>query len=508
MTSIAATYAYRLEVDWSRSRSWVDESANLVSASGRQQIGVPEAGFTMSRPSVDQATFVLDGSQGRYHLWNGTITQLEDSTVYGAPVRFEVSKDGDWYRLFTGRVKTARLSPNTASSAYTLTLECRTIDDAALQNKRSTTQANFASLATTSKLEGELIANLLVLMGFVDGTHFRSAAWVDVNGGTVTVERGQFVVPWFWLDDESLLEEIWSLAGACGGTFFVAADGLFTYRDMTWWARNPTSSRLTEYTDAIPQWDDRELFSGVVLEMNPRAEAGWQSVWDADAPLVIPPSGALSITARFSSPVLDYYVSDYRAVSYGGLDMSASVSLTVTAFAQRATLNFTNADTGYAAVVRRLSIFGKPATGQRSEERTFTSTASFWSNRAPRSKSVRSNLYIQTDAHANSAGLYLRDRLQLPRLHWRVGGAARPDLRLGDRVYIYDMTLGMSGSADEAHGYITGRTWNASQAGYSETLEYADDKGMFAYAATTPNYFIIGTDTLGAASTSPGRAFY
>jgi hypothetical protein len=472
---------------------------------------VPEAGIAMPRPSVDRATFQLDSSSGRFRFWPSGETlkdMLRTGAAYGIGVRFDVRKDGTYTRVFTGRIHSVQISARSVDVPHVLTVECRSLDDSALQNKVSSTQGEFLAYATANKREGEIIADLLTKAGYTDGTDFRSAAWVAANSGTVTVETGNYFIPWMWLDDESILEEIWTIAGACGGSVFTDANGLFHYRASDWWARAVISTQISEYAEASPTVDDRDLYSGVVLELNTREIDAGQVVWQPDAPIVVPPSSTRAVTAKLQNPLYGYSAPDYVATTLGGTAITSDVTATLTVFAQRVEMSFANANTDYAAVIRNLSISGRPVVGTRGEERSFDSEASYWSGRPPRVRSVRGNLYVQSEAHARSMGEFLRDRMESPRRWWRVTGTALPTLELGDPVYIYDTLMGMSSNTHEAHGYVTARQWTATAAGYGETIEYVDREGLFDYALTTPGYFVIGTNKLGAADAARGRLFY
>jgi len=209
-----------------------------------------------------------------------------------------------------------------------------------------------------------------------------------------------------------------------------------------------------------------------------------------------------------SAPLYDYRAPDFVATDLGGNDITSSVTALTTVYAQRIQLTFTNANTTYAAVVRNLSISGSGVVGGRGEERVFDSGASYWSGRPPRVRSVRSNLYIQSEVQAASMGAFLRDRFETPRRWWKIIGTTMPSLELGAPVYIYDTLMGMSTTAHQAHGFITARQWTANAAGYGETLEYVDREGLFAYALTTPGYFVIGTNKLGTADAARGRVFH
>jgi hypothetical protein len=479
MPSVNVLWAWRLKVDWPRTKTYTDESAYLVSATGRQSVVVPGDGVTSGRGTADQATFVLENTANRFGFFGSTLsTWISSGGAHQCPVTFEVSKNGVWYTLFTGRIKSMTQSAWQAGQINTVTLECRSMDDALLQDKRSTLQSDFAAWAGTPKREGEIIAALLTAAGYTDGVHFRSAAAFPAS---TTIDRGLFVLPWVWLDDESLLEEIWAIAGACGGLFYTSPDGLFTYQAMDRWLFPGAATALDSYTAISPVYDDRELFSGAIIEVNEREAAGFQTVWEPDSPPVVP-SGVTNfpIVARWNAPMLTYGGISYRAVTDGGRDITGSVTITTspppTIFAQRALFGFNN-PTAFAAIIRNLSISGRPVVGARGEEMGLSSSDAFWSGRTPRIKSVRGNPYIQTTSHARGLVRFLRDRFEKPHLYWKVTGTEVPNLPMGQRVTIYEAGLAMNPPGREGH--IIGRQWSAGPGGYVETLDVVDRTTLF-----------------------------
>jgi hypothetical protein len=505
MASVNTVFAWRLKVDWNRDNVYTDESAYLVNATGRQSIVAAGDGLTTGRGTVDQATFVLDNATNRFGFFGSTlVTDIGDGNALRVPVTFEVAKGGVYYPVFTGFVKSISQSAWQASQINTVTLDCRSIDDALLQDKRSTPASDFAGWANTPQLEGEIIADLLTFAGYTDGDDFYSAASYPA---TATIDKGLFRLPWVWLDDESVLEEIWAIAGACGGIFYTDASGVFHYEALDNWLFTGAAVPLTQYTAIAPIYDDRELFSGAIVEMNERRAGAFEVVWEPDAPPVVPPSASnYVVSARLDSPLLVYSNTTFNAVTHGGADITADITTVIEVFAQRVLVKLTNTNTSYAAIIRNLQIVGQPAVGARGEETGLSSLDAFWTGRASRIKSVRGNPYIQTDSQARSMVRFLRDRFEKPRLRWQVSGTEVPELGMGQRVTINETGLGMSAARD---GHIIGRQWSAGAGGYVEILDVIDRATLFPFIDASPaGYFIIGTNKLGTSDALRGRVFY
>ena len=102
-------------------------------------------------------------------------------------------------------------------------------------------------------------------------------------------------------------------------------------------------------------------------------------------------------------------------------------------------LTFVNANSTYAARLYKLQVQGRPVVGAPILEEQRTSTAAFWAARTKRNRSLRSNVYIQSRAHAGAIAEFLRDTQELPRLFYNVSGLQGRALRtLGERLRIID----------------------------------------------------------------------
>jgi hypothetical protein len=50
--------------------------------------------------------------------------------------------------------------------------------------------------------------------------------------------------------------------------------------------------------------------------------------------------------------------------------------------------------------------------------------------------------------------------------------------------------------------------WRLNNSGFSQDLECVDLASMYPYQSTTPGYFVVGVNELGAADPQRGRLFF
>jgi len=496
--------AFKVLFDWDFDGTFTDESANLVRCSGETRFNPPGQSILGSRGIVDTARIVLRNADKRYSTLNAAgplYDYVKHGGAYRTPVRVEVSINGGAYaRIFTGVTKIPSEGGRSYDSMPTVQFECRGREELLLQEKVSTTHAQFRGWANGGVTEAEAIAALVAPAG-------------------LTADSGLVPLRWVWLDDESRLEEIWQLAAAAGGRFYAGADGAFIYESFTHWLRAPHTTSQATYTNADWRtfehyYDDGELYSTVEVEYGAREIGEETALWVPDEPIVVPAGGSRTITAAFGRPAYSAPTLVWRASSMGGVDLTDAVSVTPTWYAQRATLVVANADTTRAALIVPLEVRAQPADGSPMADEVRTSAAdgansAWWAGRGSRTRSLRGNVYVQGRAQAGTLAQALLDWHERPRLFYRVGGmlgaAAR---RPGDRVTFNDASV-MNAGRD---AFVLGVSWSWASQSYSMDLLAVDAANLFPYATTTPGYFVIGGagvgNQLGAAHANRGRLFY
>jgi hypothetical protein len=482
----------RLYISWDGSTP-VDETANLISARGEMKLVAPGSAVMSPRGIVDTMTLTLfnrkDVSTGRRFSPLNTAgplyANLSAGGAYHRPVTLEVKIDaGSFVKVFTGVIKIPREGVPTVSGEATVTIECRSVDEQLLNLKISTSQTAFVSNNTDGVTEAEIIAQWLA----------HSA--VDWPSESAEIDNGLFMIPWSWLDDESVLEEIWTLAAACGGRVYANPEGKIVYENATHWLQQVVPSEtLTrdDYRDLKFRYDDGDLFSDVTVEASPRAPDDAIVMWSPENEEMVPSSATVTITARLKYPAYTISGVSYEGVTLGGTNITSDVTCTYVAYAQRVELTFINANATYAARLYKLQVNGQPVVGAPILEEKRSSEAAFWTSRVKRNRSLRSNVYIQTRAHAAAIAEFLRDTHETPTLFYSISGTqGLPARRLGDLITINDSET-MSAARN---AYIIGIQWAFSQTGFTQDVEAVDSASIYQH--TLDEFFIVGTDELGS----------
>jgi len=340
------------------------------------------------------------------------------------------------------------------------------------------------------------------------------AYWVQLAGKSATADDGVFVLPWAWMDDESVLEEMWTIASATGGRFYADPDGTFRYEDMTHWLKAPhTTSQETftraDFTELQPVYADNELYNVVTVEASSRTLGAADVLWEPDEPVTIPPSSTKAITCRYRQPAYSANFPSWKAATNGGIDKTSSVTVTVTAsYVQRMEISITNAATE-AVTLHPFNLAGVALTGGPTQEETRTSAANgsnsaWWTSRGTtRSKAIRGNAYIQTRAQAGTLAHFLLRRSEAPRLTYKLKGCpGKSSRRCGDLVTINDTAI----MSSARNAFISAINWRLTQNGFTQDIEALDASSMYPYQAT--GYFVIGTNKLGASGSLTAPIFY
>lgn len=436
----------RLYVDWNFDGSYTLEPSLLISARGDMRMSPPEDAINSGRGMIDSATLTLrnaDGLLSPLRTDGAYYSLIRDGKMFHAPCYLEVSINGgiDYYRLITGILKLPRESALTFRSGATVTIEIRSDEERLLQQRTSTALATFAGWHDDSDTEADIIQDVLV--DLLDLTLPGDAARIDI-------EPGIFTIPYAWLDDESAVEFLWKLASSAGGRYYADPDGVHRYESFTHWV---TSNRSTEvqarytkddYTRLDAWYDDRNIYSEIVVETSPLRPEYASVAWQIDAPLLVYPGTTEKVTAELDDPIYEIDEVTWTARSLGGTNVSSSISVTQTDYAQRIEFEITNSGSLLAAVTK-LTVTGRSivADAAQSVKRTAaddgTNGAFFTTRLLTRTRKISGRKMIQTLPHAQTLAQYLLDRCEKPRLTFRlVDCPGNPELRVGDRIHIAD----------------------------------------------------------------------
>jgi len=491
--------------------SYTNESTNLVTAGGELRFAPPEALAIGAQGIVDRCAIELRNTNGRYSALNSSsplYSNIQNGGAYHVPVYVDTTiNDGtSWQRVFTGVTKIPKETGRAWNEMPTVRFECRSRDELLLQKRMSTTQAAFKAGVDTVGTEADAIGAILTAC--------------NVTGGARVLDSGLVPIQWAWMDDESPIEEIWQLAAAAGGRFYVDADGVYRYENAAHWLNAPHTTSVQTYTNADwkgfeARYEDRELYNRVTVEYASRQIDEETVIWQPDETVSVPAGGTRKVTATFSYPAYTQPTVTWKASTAGGTDVTSQIELLVTWYAQRAELTF-QYKTGFTsslqpALIVPLTISARVASGGPSADAENASVDSFWTDRGSRSRNVRGNVYVQSRGQAEMLATLLRVRHEKPRLFYTItgllgNGARRP----GDRITVNDVSV-MS-SAREA--MVLAVRWRYGNQSYLMDLEAMDAAELYPYSPftnVTPGYFQIGTSVMRDTAANPddrGRLFY
>lgn len=471
---------------------WTNETAYLKKHSGELRINPPGDSLVPSS-ETGKLTLVMHNDTLRYS-WQNAASPLY-AYIGGAvgptgkPVRlwqgFVLSGVATYVCIFTGII--ARWQPSTDDAV--VTLECLDWGYRFLQDKRS-------SAITQNVLPSTYIAALAATVGI----------------SATAIDTGLFRIPFCWMDDESVVDEIWQTAEADGGVVYFDQCGKLRFENaLHWTSAVHTTPALTidegDYTISDPELNMDQIATKIIVEWSGRYIGAEKVLYALDAPKVIMPLETETWTARFDSsaaiiatPSNASPYNDYSAQTAGGADITNRLTLTLTETnAQQATISVYNASATQAARLTVLKIRGLPLVGGPTEQEEALAPVAPYSFQ--RVRSVRGNIYVQTliQGRALAATLALRGQCVRPVYKLR-GVLGIPQLELGDCLAFRDVYA--QGSGNVKQGVTIGITWEgSSDAGFMQELMLMDTSSLSQYGA---DYFIIGTSALGNSK----RAYY
>jgi len=489
----------QLLIDWDHDGTYTDESAYLMEARGSHRIAPPGQSITATNGQISQCTVLVDNSSKRFSSLNSgsaIYANIQSGKMYHVPVRINISitfGGTDYVRVFTGVARIPTEITLTTSQARTLAIDCRGVEEKYINRRHRTSQLYFAAKHDIDQTENYSIYDVLDSEGLSSPTDF-------------SLDGGLHVMPWHWLDNESIIEALWQTASICGGRFYGRKDGVLVYENALHWLYSPhTTSQATYSRDALSStipfgslelaWDETELAEEVIVTYTPRelAEAG--TIYTSET-MVVPPGVTKVFYGAFDEPVYSITALSSTAGSPGGGDLSGSVTITPTYYAASVKLSIANAATVDAYV--NVTITGQPTSSIDSQQIVTTSADAFWNSKTGRSRSIAGNKFLQTRSMAESISNLLAERQETPSLLARMRGCpGNPNRTVGDRITISDTELDLSAT----DFYITAVTWRYSSRGYIQDIDAIRCSDIYPYV---DDYFIIGTSTLGGGK----RVFY
>lgn len=471
---------------------WTNETAYLKSHNGELRINPPGDDLVPSG-ETGKLTLILHNETARFSWQNAT------SPLYsyiggavgptGKPVRlwqgFMLSGVATYVCIFTGII--ARWQPSTSEAE--VELECLDWGYRFLQDKRS-------SLITQDVLPSTYIAAVAATVGIT----------------STSIDTGLFRIPFCWMDDESITDEIWQVAQADGGIAYFDQLGKLRFENALHWTSSAHTTPVvvldeSSYRLSDPELNMDQIATKIIVEWSGRYIGAEKVLYALDAPKTIMPLETETWTARFdnsaaaiATPSNASPYHDYSAQTAGGADITNSLTLTLSEInAQQATVSVYNASSTQAARLVLLKIRGLPLVGGPTEQEEALAPIPPYS--FERVRSVRGNVYVQTQIQGKALAATLALRGQCVRPVYKLSDVLGiPQLELGDCIEFQDVHA--QGAGNTKLGVVIGLTWQGrSDEGFMQTISLLDTSSLSQYGE---DYFIIGVSMLGGYK----RAYY
>lgn len=496
--------------------SFVEETDRIISIDYDTKMAKPGANTVGGSGIVSRINVNLANYDGRYstnkpsgyiYTHTGSFGKYLNREVY-----LNVSIDGgsNYFRIFSGVIVDISEETPKPRQPSIAVMVCHDYSALYLNRRVSTTQEALRSLHFNISTESEVIKQFLSDVGLTLSNY--------------DVDSGIFVIPFAWMDDESVIEEVWSIASACGGWFYNdiwdESQPKFVYKNAYHWngesistsAPNNVFNRSNgDFTDLSVSYNFDQLFKDVTVEWAGRKINAEDVIWEPENRIIVPANGTKTVTARFQYPVYSITGLSFGASTSGGIDITSAVSCAYgTKYAQTVDITFTNSHTTYAAVLKDVKLSGKPVTGGPDGENKSESSHSYWSDHAEKNKALRTNIWIQTDVHSSVLSQMYSSIHGAPAAYYSLKGlAGDPRRKLGQKIRIYDDT---AFDASNEVGYIVELSARISKSGFRQNIVVIDSEVLYDYIDTDPGYFVIGTNristTSGDSGSNRGRLFY
>lgn len=491
--------SFAMLVDWAGDNSFsFNETNYLYNASGDESMANPDESTFSSSGYTSQASFTMLNTGRRFSptasavvASGGLREHIQNGKFYGKKVRLTVTINGTVFTVFRGFIKKISENSRTIDGVGTVTFSCATEDAAIMNRKLNTPVSDTKSYYDTGKDEGELIVRTLTLAGLSDGTHFVSQTY----GGTPTIDRGLFTIPWYWLDSESPIEDCWTLAAACGGRFYYStADGKYHYDNAQAFAFGEAGTVQTTVDESNakkvnPAYSDKDLAKKVQVTVRPRRIGESTVLWEPDEVIRILPGSSVTLEAKLDSPVYSFDQLKIIATNTGGFQITNDLSVSSTYYSQSIKFVITNNGI-YHAFLRTFQLIGRGIEGGETTTVSFPSLdTTFWASRDGKERSISDNPYIQTTAQAEAICQLLANRQGYFTNGYEVSTyKGTKFLRVGWRVTVSNTTLGINEEV-----LITKMSWRLSEGNFEQDLTCFSVGNIYHY--TPGSYFLIGTNS-------------
>jgi len=463
--------------------TWTDETSRLMDAGG----SVPHSliwrdltGAANYKPAT--CSFNLRSPSNRFSPFNASsplYPYISDSAGYGTPVQFQVAvrdTGGVWHweTMFTGYIDRLTLT----------SLKYNRVKIDAIDNSHPFLQDKRSTIILQNQTPADWINYLTSVM--------------NISTGDKSIATGMNVIPFVWMDNENIMSEIKETAQTEGGIVFFDRTGKFIFYGAESFVTDPTLTTsqhnftVSNMREANADWDWQSVYNGILVPYSPRRIGSAVEIFSLSDSVTVNAGDSKTITAKHTLPALVVSSSiEKTIVTAGGDDISGSVSVAVTSYAQYSEVVITNNHASDTANVKKLVLSGVPLVGRTSEQIEKTVVSAVVGDPATRRKILpaHDNPAIQTKEAADFLASMLVDRLAVLRGEYSVQSPCLPDLERYTRVTLTDSDSGFSEDA-----FITGLNWSFKKGVFDATYKLISAEN---WVPDTGNYFQIGVDILG-----------
>ena len=347
---------YFVFVDWNNNASFIDADEDITEYVIEVTTDAGREG-EMDFCKTGKCEIVLDNTDRRFSPENAS-GALYDNVKPFRQIKIVATYGGASYSLFRGYIK--RITPHPTLASKVAYLEA--VDGFEILRLSRIITALFED-----QLTGALIGEVL-----------DEAGWPVARR---TLDAGQDTVPWFWVDDRVLaITPVKQLAESERGLFYFDGAGDAVYEDRH--HRMKGAHRVSQWTcdnemvDLSYDYADESIFNDIRVRAFPRTvAAALVVVWTLNEIPQLLAGEEVTYWASFSDPDTEIpspckdvetpaATTDYTAnvqEDGGGLDKTAQIGISFTAFAESAKLVITNNDAD-AVYLTKLQVRAKPLT--------------------------------------------------------------------------------------------------------------------------------------------------
>lgn len=484
-------FSLTVTFDWDFDDTFTDESSRVISVNvERSLIGVGNP-ITGGSGRVQKATIVLNNYDNRYSskITSGALySDVANGGIYFVPVRINLNTTND-YRIFTGKCTIPKEKGESFGSDKNITIIAFSNEEVLRNSFGHITTDQAYAWIDNLPTEDEVISYLLNTL--------------SLSG---TLDPGLYPV-FSYLSGGSILTEIWEIARASGGYFFCNRSGNFIYKNASSFFGSSSLTTLdrSEFGQIEMMYDERNISRSVEVKGSIPTKSVDSIVYTHGEAIIISPSEVVKLRLEYSNLIYNVAGITYNCTTYGGTDLSGSLTFSGTYYIDSAIVNFTNG-ASVDMVISNLSITGKEINSLPFEINK-QSVDSFWTDRTETNVETKlRNNYIASYIAADSFASLILERQQNPLPTYIIQDIIYDGaIELLDKFTIDDDTINSS----TFDIIVMGINYRVSkQSGARVSIVGVDNNSIYPYQSTSPSYFVLGTNKLGSTDALKARLFY